>query len=62
MPSAYTRKLISLGKRALVIQIPAPWVRYYGLHKGDEVDLIANGEIIIRPRTEARGSETKIAQ
>jgi phosphate uptake regulator len=50
MPSQYTRKLISLGPRALVIQIPTPWIRYYGLRKGDEVDLIVNGEVRIIPR------------
>ena len=33
------RKLIQLAGKTLVISLPSPWVKKYGLKKGDEIDL-----------------------
>lgn len=49
MPTLTLRKLIRFGDGGLVITVPKAWVRYYGLRAGDELEVIADGELIIRP-------------
>ena len=54
MSTAYFRSLIRMGKGGLVISVPRPWVRYYELKAGDRLEVIANGELRIRPGRERR--------
>jgi AbrB family looped-hinge helix DNA binding protein len=49
MPTISTRSLIKMGAGGLVITIPKGWSRYYGLKPGDRLEVIANGELTIRP-------------
>ena len=49
MPSLHTRKIIALD-RALVVQLPTAWCRYYGLKKGAELEMVANHRITIKPK------------
>lgn len=49
MPSLTERKLMPMGKGALVVTIPKGWARYLKLKAGDKVEIEANGELIIRP-------------
>ncbi len=49
MPTLTKRKLIAMGRGGLVITVPKAWWDYYGLKPGDELEVIANGELIIRP-------------
>lgn len=44
------RKIIKVGQSAFGIILPISWIRYYELHKGDEVETISNGTIIIKPK------------
>ena len=48
MPQIYERSIIKFGDGGCVISLPLAWLRYYGLGPGDKVDMIVNGEIIIR--------------
>jgi len=47
MPQLETRKIVALGG-SLVVPLPKGWLRYHHLEKGDEVELVANRNIIIR--------------
>ncbi len=48
MPTLTVRKLIRFGDDGLVITLPKSWTRYYGLKPGDQLQVIANGELTIR--------------
>lgn len=50
MPTITYRKLIKFGESGLVITVPKGWVRYYRLKAGDRLEVIADGELTIRPR------------
>lgn len=49
MPTIARRKLIRFGESGLVLTVPKAWARYYDLKPGDRVEVIANGELVIRP-------------
>lgn len=38
-----------MGEGSLVVTIPKGWARFYQLKAGDKVEVVANGEILIRP-------------
>ena len=50
MPSESIRKLIKFGQSGLVVTVPKAWARYYELKAGDNVQIIANGELIVKPK------------
>ena len=52
MPTLTLRKLIKFGDHGLVVTVPRGWVRYYGLVAGDRLEVIADGELRIRPAKE----------
>jgi len=45
------QKLIMVGKSSVAVIIPKPWIEYYGLEAGDEIEVITNETVIIRPKT-----------
>ena len=49
MPTITYRKLIKFGNAGAVITVPKGWMRYYGLRAGDTLEVIADGELIVRP-------------
>ncbi len=59
MPGLNERTVIDLGQGSYVICLPRAWLRYYGLKPGDKVEVISNGEIVIRPKR--KGSEANRA-
>ena len=48
MPHKEIRKLVRIGEVSIGVTIPIGWLRYYNLKAGDEVELISNGDIIIK--------------
>lgn len=56
MPTLTLRKLIKFGDGGVVITLPKAWIRYYGLRAGDKLEVIADGELIIRPEKEMLSS------
>ena len=49
MPTLAKRKLIKFGESGLVLTVPEAWARYYGLKPGDKVEIVADGELVVRP-------------
>ena len=49
MPTQTIRKLIKFGRDGVVMTVPREWIRYYGLKAGDRLEVIADGELTIRP-------------
>jgi len=54
MAHKQTRKIVRIGNTSLAVIIPKPWLQYYNLGYGDELEVISNGCIRIRPK---RGGE-----
>ena len=50
MPTLAKRKLIKFGESGLVLTVPKAWARFYDLKPGDRVEVIADGELVVRPR------------
>ena len=55
MPMLLLRSLIRMGDGGLVVTVPKGWAAFYGLKPGDKVELVADDEIIIRPRPKKKG-------
>lgn len=51
MPTLDVRTIISLGHGSCIITLPKSWLRYYGLVPGDKLEVIANGELRVRPQS-----------
>lgn len=47
MPSLDRRKVRLAGK-SLSVTLPAGWCRFFGLKPGDEVEIITDGDVVIR--------------
>ena len=50
MPTLTMRRLIKFGDGGFVITVPKSWARYYRLEAGDTLEVIANGELTVRPK------------
>ena len=50
MGTKCTRKIIRIGHSSLAVIIPRNWLRYYNLQHGDQVDVLTNGSIQIKPK------------
>lgn len=50
MPHKQTRKILQIGT-SLAVTLPVGWLRYYNLKVGDEIELISNGDIIIKRKS-----------
>lgn len=53
MPRIEHRTILAFGRDGHCVTLPKSWVEYYGLKKGDKVEMITNDEIIIRIRQPA---------
>jgi len=42
------RSVIDMGQGSYIITLPKPWVRYFGIKPGEKLEVISNGELIIR--------------
>ena len=52
MPTIYEKKIFQTGNGGLAIYIPIAWARFFNLKPKDTVIMIADGELIIRPKKE----------
>ncbi len=48
MPILVERTLFKIGEGGFAITLPKAWVRYNRLKPGDKVEVVADGELIIR--------------
>ena len=52
MPHEETRKIIKVGETSLAVILPKSWLRYYKLTNKDEVLVVSNGVVTIKPQPE----------
>ena len=57
MPMKQKRRIIQLG-RSRVIALPKGWLEYRDLKKGDEVEIVIDEELTIRPAKKQRKSRS----
>ena len=48
MPLLERRRIYAAGG-SLAITLPKGWLAYFGIKAGDEVEIVANGKLVIRP-------------
>lgn len=49
MPNLQIRRIYKSSKTSCAITLPSGWMRYFKLQPGDEVEVISNGTLKIRP-------------
>jgi len=57
MPTLVERSVIDMGQGSYIITLPKPWVRYMGIRPGERLEIIANGELVIRRKRKKRGTK-----
>ena len=64
MPTLVERTVIDMGQGSYIITLPKPWLRYFGIRPGDKLEVVTNGDLIIRlpkgkrrDRVDARSEE-----
>ena len=55
------RTVLRVGGSSLMVTLPKGWLRYMGIKAGDKVEVITNGEIVIR-RKRRRSSSARRKQ
>jgi hypothetical protein len=49
MPTKQNRKLIRIGETSLGVILPKGWLRFHGLEHGDNVEIITNNFVHVKP-------------
>ena len=57
MPTLTERSVIDMRQGSYIITLPKAWVRYFGIKPGDKLQVIANGDLIIRPHQKGEGKK-----
>lgn len=57
MPIQVERTLFRIGNGGFAVTVPKAWVRYRKLRPGDKVEIIADEDLIIRPKPKAQRSK-----
>jgi len=52
-----TAKVVRINKSLLIV-LPKDWTRGMGIEAGQEVDIIYNGEVHVRPKSEEGAHES----
>lgn len=53
------RTVSKVGGASLMVTLPKGWLRYMGIKQGDTVEVITNGELIIRPKRKTSRRQPK---
>ena len=48
MPTLVERTVIDMGQGSYIITLPMPWLRYFKIQPGDKLEIITDGDLIIR--------------
>ena len=51
MPMLEKRRVRAIGG-SLLLTLPKGWLNYFGVKAGDELEVVANGNLVIRPTRE----------
>ena len=54
MPQQEERTISRVGCNSLMITLPKGWLRFHRLRAGDKVQVITNGELLVRPKRRSR--------
>lgn len=57
MPILVERTLFKIGEGGFAITLPKAWVRYNRLKPGDKVEVVADGELIVRIKEKPKEKE-----
>jgi len=49
MPQKENRKIVRIGKTSLGVILPRAWLRYFSIGAGDEVEVVTNRHIVVKP-------------
>lgn len=49
MPQKENRKIVRIGKTSLGVILPRAWLRFFDLDAGDEIEIISNGKVTVKP-------------
>jgi len=60
MPHEETRKIIKAGETSYAVILPRSWLRYYGLSDKDQVTVLSNGVVTIKPQTRSEIKEKEL--
>jgi bifunctional DNA-binding transcriptional regulator/antitoxin component of YhaV-PrlF toxin-antitoxin module len=55
MPILVERKLFKIGEGGFAITLPKAWINYYGLKSGDRIEVLIDGDLIIRVKVKPEG-------
>jgi len=58
MPTIVERSVIDMGQGSYVMTLPKGWVRYFGIRPGDKLNVITDGDLIVRPKKKRRGTSS----
>ena len=51
MPLLVERKLFKIGEGGFALTLPKAWINYHRLKPGDKVEVVIDGDLIIRVKT-----------
>lgn len=57
MPQKENRKIVRIGKTSMGIILPKAWLRYFALNAGDQVEVVSNGSVTVKPLTKISTAE-----
>jgi len=57
MPIRMEKHIFKVGG-SFAVSIPKNWLDYYGLKDGDAVEMVGNGDLVIRPIQECNNNDT----
>jgi bifunctional DNA-binding transcriptional regulator/antitoxin component of YhaV-PrlF toxin-antitoxin module len=55
MPLLVERKLFKIGEGGFAVTLPKAWINYHRLKPGDTVEVVVDGDIIIRVKVKPEG-------
>ncbi|MCW4045521.1 MAG: hypothetical protein NWE94_08410 [Candidatus Bathyarchaeota archaeon] len=57
MPQKENRKIVRIGKTSMGIILPKEWLRYFALNAGDQVEVVSNSCVTVKPLIKIRQAE-----
>ncbi len=50
MPVIFERKLFKIGEGGVAVTLPKAWINYHRLKPGDRIEVVIDGDLVIRVR------------
>jgi antitoxin component of MazEF toxin-antitoxin module len=62
MPQKENRKIVRIGKTSLGVILPKAWLRYFAIDAGDQVEVVSNGNIVVKPLAKDAERDKEVQQ